>query len=187
MKNLKKYLALFVAVLMVLSFAACASGNEDPSEPAPQQTEAPVNENPTEEATEAPTAEATQEVTEVGADYSAYKGLWHSGSVTLKIEAENKWSMEDNGDLFLMGQLIVDEEDGGLHLYDVEGTEAAKILIDNDGSMYAELYTEELYSRIEDFFFSREQEETGLDVEIDDVAGDEPVIGEDSSDIVVEG
>lgn len=188
MKNWKKYLALLTALLLVLSFAACGSADEELSDPPAEQTEAPTNEMPTEAPTEAPTEEATEEVTEASADYSAYMGLWHTGSVTLKVEAENKWSMEQNGEVFLMGQFVVNEEDGGLHLYDVEGTEAAKLLMDGTESLYAELYTEELYNRIEDFFFTREKSDVEIDVDIiDDVGGEEPVPGEDLDETVGEG
>ena len=186
MKNWKKYLALLTALLLVMSFAACTSGNEEPSEPDAEQTQAPVNEEPTEEATDAPTEEATEETTVASADYSAYKGLWHSGTVTLKVEAENKWSMEENGDAFMMGQIVVNAEDGSLHLYDVEGTEAARLILDGDDSLYAELYTEEMYNRIEDFFFSREKSDVDIGAEIiDDAGGEEPVPGDESLDETV--
>ena len=190
MKNWKKYLALLTALMLVLSFVACGAANEEPSEPAAEQTDAPVNENPTEaptEEVEAPTAEATEEVTEPSADYSAYMGLWYTGNVTLKIEEGNKWSMEDNGELFTTGKIVVNEEDGTLQLYDVEGTEAAKLIKDTADSLYAELYTEEMYTRIEDFFFSRVQSEGGIDAPIDEVVSDDPVIEDDSDETVNEG
>ena len=186
MKVWKKYLALLTALLLVMSFAACTFGNEEPSEPAAEQTETPTNEMPTEEATDAPTEEATEETTVASADYSAYMGQWHSGTVTLKVEAENKWSMEENGDAFVMGQIVVNEEDGSLHLYDVEGTEAARLILDGDDSLYAELYTEDMYNRIEDFFFSREKSnvDIGADI-IDDAGGEDSVLDSGNTDETV--
>ena len=195
MKNWKKYLALLTALLLVLSFVACTPAEEAPSDPPAVQNENPT-EAPVETPTEAPTAEATEpteETTEASADYTAYMGQWHSGAVTLKIEKDNKWSAEQNGELFLTGQIVVDAEDGSLRLYDMEGTEVADILMDTDNSLYAELYSEEFYDRLEDFFFTREKSDGQVVIDEGYVNEEapgpdgEPNPGEDSEENISEG
>ena len=158
MKNWKKFLALLTALLLVLSFVACGSVDEEPSEPAVEQTEAPTNEMPTEMPTEAPTELSTEMPTEEVFDYTAFKGNWYSGKVTLTVKEDAKWVMTEQDETFMLGNLRVNE-DGDLLLFDVEGVEAAKMILDADGSIYAELYVDELYSRIEDFTFTREKSE----------------------------
>ena len=65
---MKKFLAILLALSMVLSLAACASTDTKATEaPTEAATEAPTEEAteaPTEEATEAPTEEVTEEATE---------------------------------------------------------------------------------------------------------------------------
>lgn len=132
MKNWKKYLALLAALLLVMAFAACAPAEEEPSDPPAESTEAPTNEMPT----EAPTEEVTEAPTEVEMDYSAYMGKWYSGKVTLEVKEERKWVMAEDGETFVTGQLTVNE-DSNLKLYDVEGMEAATLILEEDGTIYA--------------------------------------------------
>ena len=172
MKNWKKYLALLTALLLVLSFAACTTpADEEPTDPPVEQTEEPTNEMPT----EAPTEEITEVPTKAEVDYSAFKGEWYSGNVTLYVKEETKWTMAEDGDTFITGTLTVDDE-GALVLYDVEGVEAAKMILEADGSIYAELYIEELYNCIDDFIFTREKPDyVGMDEIIDDGISEEIV------------
>ncbi len=161
MKNWKKYLALLTALLLIVAFAACTSAEEEPSDSPAEQTEANT-ETPTEASTEAPTEETTEE-----ADYSAYMGNWYSGGVTLTVQEENKWDMADDNEIFMTGHFVVNEN-GSLTLYDVEGVEAANMLLEKEGTIYAELYTEELCNRVEDFTFTREESgDTGLNEIVD--------------------
>lgn len=170
MKNWKKYLALLTALLLVLTFAACGSADEEPSDPPAEQTDAP-----TDEATEAPTDEVTEAPTEAEIDYSAFKGNWYSGNVTLTVKEDAKWLMAENDETFITGSLTVNE-DGDLVLYDVEGVEAAHMMLDAEGSIYAELYMEEMYSRIDDFIFTREKPEyVDMDEIIDSGMEEEPI------------
>lgn len=178
MKNWRKLLALLSVLLLVVAFAACTPVEEEPSEPPVEQTETPT-EAPTEAPTETPTEAPTEAPTEP-ADYTAYKGNWYSGSVTLEIQEENQWVMLDNGEIFITGHLVVTEEDK-LTLYDVEGTEAANLQIDADGTLYAELYVEEMYNRITDFIFTRTKSEGDVTIDVGD-----PVIEEIISEEIEE-
>ena len=160
MKNWKKYLALLTALLLVVAFTACTSVEEEPSDPPAEQTEAST-EAPTEETTEAPTE----------ADYSAYMGKWYSGRVTFEVKEEKKWTMLDGDEVFMTGHFVV-TENGSLTLYDVEGMEVANMYLDADGSIYAELYVEEMYNRVEDFTFLRTAPEGDLFGDVDDTVVD---------------
>ena len=162
MKNWKRYLALLTALLLAVVFVACAPAEEDPTDPPAEQTQ-----TPTEAPTAAPTEETepVEETTAAKADYSAYMGNWYSGSVTLVIKEEEKWSMLQADEVFLAGHLIVGEET--VSLYDMEGMEVAVLSLEEDGTVYAELYAEEMYSRINDFTFTRTQSDY-TDVIVDD-------------------
>ena len=67
---MKKLLALLMACLMLVSFAACGGNTEEETTTAPEvTTEAPVaGEEVTEEATEAPVEEETEVITEIVTD-----------------------------------------------------------------------------------------------------------------------
>lgn len=182
MKNWKQFLALLTALLLVLSFVACGTVAEEPSEPPVEQTEAPTDEMPT----EAPTEQITEAPTEAEIDYSAFKGEWYSGKVTLNVKEEKKWAMTEDGEVFITGSLKVDEE-GALVLYDIEGVEAAKMILDAEGSIYAELYVDEMYGRIDDFTFTREKSDyvdvdeigsSGMDEIIEELIPEEPSFDE---------
>lgn len=174
MKNWKKYLAFLTALLMVLSFVACGSADEEPSDPPAEQTEATTDEA-TEAPTDAPTEEVTEAPTEEEVDYSAFKGNWYSGNVTLTVKEDSKWIMAEDDETFITGSLTVNE-DGELVLYDVEGVEAAQMILDVDGSIYAELYVEEMYNRIDDFIFTREKSEyVDMDEIIDSGVEEAPI------------
>lgn len=187
MKNWKKYMALLAALLLVLSFTACTTpAEEDPTDPPVEQTQAP-----TEEVTEAPTEEILEAPTRPAVEYTIFKGEWHSGDVTLNVKEEERWVMSEDGEVFITGTLTVNE-DGDLVLYDVEGVEAAKMILDAEGSIYAEMYVEEMYNRIDDFTFTREKsnyvdmdemlgegmEENFIDVPVDE----QPAVPEDPAE-----
>ena len=82
--------------------------------------------------------------------------------------------MQEKGETFIAGHFVFDDN-GNLIMYDVEGLEVARILPEDDGTLYAELYVEEMYNRVDDFVFTREQSEGFEDV-IDD-GGDSEVVG----------
>ena len=164
---MKRYIYFLLSIVFALALAGCGGGGGEEAAKEPEATEAPT-EAPTEALTEAPTEAPTE------ADYSAYMGEWYSGSVTFIVKEEKKWVMQEKGETFIAGHFVFDDN-GNLIMYDVEGLEVARILPEDDGTLYAELYVEEMYNRVDDFVFTREQSEGFEDV-IDD-GGDSEVVG----------
>ena len=155
MKSAKRYLALVTALLLMAAMTACAPAQE----PTQTPTQAPTQ-TPTQAPTEAPAEVPTQASTEAPAasGFSAFEGYWYSGKVTCIIKEDQKWVMQYNEETFMAGNYAL-TRDGHLALCDTEGFEAAIFKLEADGTVYAELYAEVMYSRIEDFTFTRTKPE----------------------------
>ena len=98
---MKKFLALLLAVVMVLSLAACGSQ----ATPAPAATDAPATEQPAETPAEEPTAEPTVEEYTGPDTYSMIEGF---DITTLDYVYNNKSSNGDYTNNFIEGLLTQD-------------------------------------------------------------------------------
>ena len=92
---MKKLLALLMACLMLVSFAACGGNGEDETTTNPEvTTEAPVNGEV--EETTAGEEETTEEVTEVVTDASGEEVTDKEGNAVTEVVTENKTEKEEN-------------------------------------------------------------------------------------------
>ena len=123
---MKKLLAILLALVMVLSLAACAGNNEEaPVEEAPVE-EAPVEEAPVEEAPveEAPVEEAPVEETAV-MTYADYAAAELDAEVVVECYVQNHQSWWDN-----KITVYAADADGAYFLYEMACSEedAAKLV-----------------------------------------------------------
>lgn len=125
---MKKFTALFLALVMVLAVAGCASGDETPTTVAPTETS---TEAPTEVATEAPTEAPTEAEVKV-MSYDEFVAAEVDSEVVVEtyVQAKQGWwenkanvyTQNEDGAFFIYGLACTEEEYAQL-------TEGAKIRV----------------------------------------------------------
>lgn len=157
MKLWKQWAALVIAVLMVCMAVACTPAEQtDPSE-----NQTVPNTQATTEATTPATSEATEasDATEPTIDltpYKGYLGTWYadgsSAGYRFILSEDLTWEYAlANEESVFGGNFIMGES--CLNMYDPDGSLAVTLTLEEEGKLYAEIYTDSLMDMLSTAYF----------------------------------
>lgn len=137
MKLWKKMTALMMAMLILFAFAACT---QDQEQTTGDTTEAA-------QTTEAETTVQTTAAEETTADtsaYAPYAGTWYANGYCVVLTEEGDWTCVDAQEEMVSNGYLRTYPEGGLALYDPEGSLSAVVVESEQDTLQMETYTDVL-------------------------------------------